>query len=86
MTTTINGIEYPDELAENALELHGMTQGFLRGLAETGVPGDMWSDLLAELYSQMPQELKRVMAFQIARRERLAWEANQHFNDTDEEN
>lgn len=74
---TINGIEYPAEMADDAQELHELTGAYLSCLMENGTPGDQHTDLLAAFYATQPQRLKRVMAFQIARRERMAWEAEQ---------
>jgi hypothetical protein len=81
MTIAINGIEYPDELAPDAQELHELAHAYLSCLMENGTPGEMHADLLGEYYSTLPQRFKRVMAFQIARRERMAWEA-EHANVT----
>lgn len=68
-------IEYPDDLATDAQELRELTHAYLTCLMENGTPGEMHVDLLGAYYSTLPQRLKRVMAYQIARRERMAWEA-----------
>lgn len=71
----LNGIDYPGEMAGDVNELASITHAFLSALMRAGVPGEMHADLLGEFYAEQPQRLKRVMAFQIARRERMAWEA-----------